>query len=696
MKVKSSERLQTNFTELMQASGMIINDTTLPKLNKIEDEWERFIKGKPINTDIVPKLIYDSWQRSMEYGVDPYRKNVELTPEEIKKQLSDSKNLVSKFGNIILGLQRMARKNGSVVQLFDKEARNIQVLAFSNYYLRQELGMKDIYLAPHDASEPNVGTTSISIAMQENKSVQVFGPEHFNKNLHGTYCSAAPIHNSSGEIIGALNIASYSYKQNKMDTLMLVTFLARLLDNISFTMDTLNELDTYDSINRTIEYLPQGIVYINNNNEVKHYNDKIIEMLGIEKTKAEEGLSKYVNNLKSLGINDYVDNKQISLNINGNKKSFVVSAKKIPGNNIKYEQKIIIIDKAKSNDSKLQGNDVLYKFDDIIGTNEAFTEVKNLAERIAESTSSVLLFGESGSGKELFAQAIHNASLRKNKPFVAINCGAIPFELVESELFGYESGAFTGAAKGGKIGKLEIAFGGTLFLDEVESMPLNIQVKLLRALSTSKICRVGGVKEIPIDIRLISATKKDLLQEADEGNFREDLYYRISIFTLNLPALRERKDDIPVIAKYYIDKYSKDLNLKEIEVEEEFYEALSHYYWRGNIRELRNVIERTMVLLGKEQKLTKNYLPEKILKAHNFKDLKEKIALIQTPKNNCSSLMKMSEEIIIEKLLNEESGNLSRVAERMGISRPTLNQRINGNEKLRDKVLKLRKKHNII
>lgn len=691
MKVKGSDSLQTHFTELIQTSGMIINDTTLPKLNKIENEWKRFIKDKPVNTDIVPKLVYESWQRSMEYGVDPYLDNRELTPEEIRQQLLDSKSLVNKFGNIILGLQRMAKRNGTVVQLFDKEARNVQVLAFSNYYLRKELGVKGIYLAPHDASEANVGTTAISIAMHENKSVQIFGPEHFNKNLHGTYCSAAPIHNSNGEIIGALNIASYSYKQNKMDTLMLATFLARLLDNISFTMDTLNELVTYDlAINRTIEYLPQGIVYINNNNEIKHYNEKIIDMLGLEKTNAMEELAKFVTSLQGYGINDYMESKEISLNTNSGKRTFYISSKKLFNNDSKYEQRIILLEKARKSNEKFQGNAATYTFNDLIGNNKAFTEAKNLAEKIAESTASILLFGESGSGKELFAQAIHNASLRKSSPFVAINCGAIPFELVESEMFGYESGAFTGAAKGGKVGKLEIAYGGTLFLDEIESMPLNIQVKLLRALSTSKICRVGGVKEIPIDVRLISATKKDLLQESDEGNFREDFYYRISTFTLNLPALRERKDDIPILAKYYIDKFSDDLDLKEIKVEEEFYEALSHYYWRGNIRELKNVIERTMVLLGKETKLTQNYLPEKIIKAYNYKHLKNKIGLIK--KDNTSNLIKMSEEIIIEKLLFEENGNLSRIAERMGISRPTLNQKINCNEKLRIRISKLREK----
>ncbi|MDD4239163.1 MAG: sigma 54-interacting transcriptional regulator [Desulfotomaculaceae bacterium] len=691
MQDNRSTRLHDNFADLISTTDMVIDDITLPRLYKTEEEWEKFIKGKPINTDVVPKLIYESWLRSMEYGVNPYFNDRDfLSQEEIKKQILDSKSLVSKFGNIIIGLQRMARKKGSIVQLFDNNARNIQLIAFSKY-LHQGSDVEDMFPVPDNAAELHVGTNAISIALRENKSIQVSGPQHFNKYLHDCYCSAAPIHNSKGEIIGALNITSNSHKQNKLDTLVLVTFLARILDNISFTTDALGELDNFDTtINRTIEYLPQGIVHFSNNNEISRYNDKIIEMLEIDKANPQEDLSKYLSILQGLSNDEYLENREVSLDIRGSKKNFMLTTKNIYKNSNNGVEKIIILEKAKIPNRNLQGNEAIYTFDDIIGNNEAFNEAKDLAKIVAESASSVLLFGESGTGKELFAQAIHNASTRKDNPFVAINCGAIPHELVESELFGYESGAFTGASKGGKLGKLEVAFGGTLFLDEIESMPVNIQVKLLRALSTSKICRVGGIKEIPIDIRLVSATKKDLLQEADSGNFREDLYYRIGIFTLNLPALRERKDDIPVLAKHFIEMFSKELELKKISIEEDFFEALSYYYWRGNIRELRNVIERTIVLLGKGQELTKKYLPEKIVNAYNYKSMKKKINIVKSTKNDSNSLIKMSEEIIIEKLLLEEKGNLGRVAMRMGISRPTLNQKIKSNEKLKHKVAKIR------
>jgi transcriptional regulator with PAS, ATPase and Fis domain len=319
----------------------------------------------------------------------------------------------------------------------------------------------------------------------------------------------------------------------------------------------------------------------------------------------------------------------------------------------------------------------VYTFEDIISENEEFKAVKEYAKKAARTSSSILIHGESGTGKELFAQSMHNESFRKDKPFVAINCGAIPSELIESELFGYEPGAFTGASKGTKLGKLEVASGGSIFFDEIESMSLNVQVKLLRALSSNKITRVGGVDEIPVDIRIIAATKKDLLQEVDQCNFREDLYYRISVINLHIPPLRERIDDIPYLAKSFIKFFAKQANMQEPTVESEFLEALTYYYWRGNVRELRNVIEK-VTLLTDEIKLTINDLPQKIIDAYKYKSLKQKmsIKIHEMKENKNKNILQTGEEMIIELILNEESWNLKKTAERLGISRPTLYKKI--------------------
>ncbi|MCL6570556.1 MAG: sigma 54-interacting transcriptional regulator [Bacillus sp. (in: Bacteria)] len=241
-----------------------------------------------------------------------------------------------------------------------------------------------------------------------------------------------------------------------------------------------------------------------------------------------------------------------------------------------------------------------YDFNDLIGDSPTFLAVKKFSERISTNNSSVLLVGESGTGKELFAHAIHNNSMRATLPFVAINCASIPEQLLESELFGYEDGAFTGAKKGGKKGQFELANNGTLFLDEIGDMPLSMQSKLLRVLQEKEVQRVGGHKSIAVDVRIISATHRDLEMMVEEGKFRQDLYYRLNVIKIEIPPLRKRKEDIPLISISLLKKLEGKFYRKEIELSFEVKERLMEHSWPGNIRELENVLERAInVLDGK-------------------------------------------------------------------------------------------------
>lgn len=331
-----------------------------------------------------------------------------------------------------------------------------------------------------------------------------------------------------------------------------------------------------------------------------------------------------------------------------------------------------------------------FTFDDILGQSESISQVKKLAKRAAIVDSSVLIYGESGSGKEVFAQAIHYESKRKNRPFVAVNCGAIPTDLIESELFGYEAGAFTGATKGGKKGLLEYASGGTLFLDEVESMPLSFQVKILRALSSSSITRIGGFKPIPIDIRLISASKKDLEEEIEKGSFREDLYYRINVIQLRILPLRDRKQDIKPIIDYYIKTVSYKNNIKVSSIEDEFYEHLQAYHWPGNVRELINIIERSLVL-SEGGIIDESVLSSSIKECYTIAKLKKdfnEVFCESLPKEK--NLLKIAEDVIIDRVLREEGYNMSSTAARLGITRPTLYKKI-GNSKVTNSKQTLQK-----
>jgi transcriptional regulator with PAS, ATPase and Fis domain len=238
-----------------------------------------------------------------------------------------------------------------------------------------------------------------------------------------------------------------------------------------------------------------------------------------------------------------------------------------------------------------------YYFSNLIGNSPSFTAVKKLAERVSGSQSAILLLGESGTGKELFASAIHNNSARASFPYVPINCASIPEHLLESELFGYDDGAFTGAKKGGKKGQFQMANRGTIFLDEIGDMPLAMQSKLLRVLQEREILPVGGQKSIPVDVRIIAATHRNLEEMVEEGTFRQDLYYRLNVIKIEIPPLRERNGDIELIAINLLEKLERNFYRKGIVLSNEVVERLNQHKWPGNIRELENVLERSINVL---------------------------------------------------------------------------------------------------
>ena len=315
-------------------------------------------------------------------------------------------------------------------------------------------------------------------------------------------------------------------------------------------------------------------------------------------------------------------------------------------------------------------------FEKMIGKSEKFLLAKAVALKSSRSDASVLIYGESGTGKEVFAESIHFESKRKNAPFIAINCGAIPADLIESELFGYESGAFTGASKQGKIGLLECASGGTLFLDEIESMPLIAQVKILRVLSEGLITPIGSTKTIPVDIRVIAASKKNLNDAVLRGNFREDLYYRINVVEIFIPPLRERKEDIELIFDHYLKTFSQKNSIEISKVEEDFLPLLKSYSWPGNIRELLNIIERAIVL-SENGIINHALLPNEIKERAFALKLKNDFdKIFDGPLPESKNLLELAENIIIERIYSEEKGNLSKTAQRLGLSRPTLYKKI--------------------
>ncbi len=309
-----------------------------------------------------------------------------------------------------------------------------------------------------------------------------------------------------------------------------------------------------------------------------------------------------------------------------------------------------------------------YSFDNIIGKSKIIQEAVVLAEKVARTDATVLLLGETGTGKEVFAQAVHQGGSRNTKPFVAINCSAFSKDLLESEMFGHKAGAFTGALKDTK-GLFETAHTGTVFLDELGEMNLELQAKLLRVLETGEFMKVGDNKQTKINVRIIAATNKNLSEEIEKGNFRQDLFYRISVFPIQLPPLRERAVDIEPLAKHFIKMFSIKINKKITAFAPDFFDLLKKYYWHGNIRELKNVIERSLILTETDT-LTPDSLPYEI----------RLLANTIIPTNNAKQLsafdMASAEKLHIQKVLNYTNGNKTETARLLNIALTTLYRKI--------------------
>lgn len=314
-------------------------------------------------------------------------------------------------------------------------------------------------------------------------------------------------------------------------------------------------------------------------------------------------------------------------------------------------------------------------FGDILGESPAMREAVRTARQYADVNSTVLITGETGTGKEMFAQSIHNLSQRKGEAFVAVNCATIPANLLESELFGYAEGAFTGAKRGGKVGLFELAHNGTIFLDEIGETSLDMQARMLRALEERQIMRVGDDRVIPVDIRVIAATNKDLLKLVDEGKFRSDFYYRLNVLSLSLPSLYECREDLRIMINRFVTRFSRVHNRPEVRFTDGGMRVFEEYRWPGNVRELKNVIERLVVTSNGE--VVDEERAREVLRLARRETAQE-----ERPRVCADSLINRSEYDLIARVMRDTGGNKTHASEKLGISRPTLNRKLKQMEAL--------------
>ena len=376
-------------------------------------------------------------------------------------------------------------------------------------------------------------------------------------------------------------------------------------------------LRRYDSVVNSVH---EGIVATDENDRIIHFNLSAANLLGINPEQAlGKQLSKFFPDLNTVKGLDKTIETEVCYRRHGKKRYFLATVVPVPshGNGMIKGATISLrrLSEIQSYATRLMVDYNKYSFNDILGISHGLRQVKEKLNKAALTDSTILIRGESGTGKELFAHAVHTASHRAKGPFVAINCSAIPESLLESELFGYEEGAFTGAKRGGKPGKFELAEGGILFLDEIGDMPQHLQAKLLRVLENRRIERVGSTELVPINVRIIAATNRHLEEMVERHEFRGDLYYRLSVIPVFIPPLRDRQEDTPVLIEHFLDKYSKKLGRGRQRLDPAAAGMLKDYSWPGNVRELQNAIEYAVNMSESGQLITVDHLPQRITAA---------------------------------------------------------------------------------
>lgn len=619
-------------------------------------------------------LIENSHKRSEDYGIekDSNHSKMILHGDELRKALELNKELIEISKPYIDMVVESVEDRDFIIILTDNNGCILYIKGANE--IKDELGKLNLKIGAY-MDEKNIGTNAMGTAIKENRCIQITAKEHYVNIFQSLTCSAAPIHNSKGEIIGTLNLTGKSNMKHP-HTLGLVIFGVTAIENELYRIKAnyiLNQ--TYNYMKTVIENVDKGIMIVDTHGKIININELGLNILDKRNHNLiNEDINHIIPNFQNVVDRISKNNKPITKEIKLSHASKYKTEVIFKG--IKHNEKIIgIVATLTRLKEENKGNNftgAFFTFNDIIGESDAIKNVITNCKIIANSPSTVLIQGESGTGKEVLAQSIHNYSLRKNNKFIAINCGAIPANIIESELFGYEDGTFTGGKKGGRIGKIELANGGTLFLDEIGEMPLDMQVKLLRVLQEGRVTRLGGSKEISVDMRVIAATNKDLKKEVKRGKFREDLYYRLCVIPIKLPPLKERKGDITKLIEYFLNMKSIKLDKDIPVISNELYNKLLGYNWPGNIRQLENSIENIVNLNGE---LSVDIIDEYEEKVSTNLTIDNKEILEENIKENIKEKSFNLEEIEKRTIINaidSNKHNMTKTAKALGISRNTL------------------------
>ncbi|VEA65853.1 (S)-limonene 6-monooxygenase [Serratia plymuthica] len=605
--------------------------------------WQAFNEGG--QPGWIRKSILQSWQRSRENGIDPEEFVYHSPPaDKLLVILAQNSELIKVAHSIMENL--LAYNPDGHINLTDANGVTL-------HYCGTDLTPVGSILR-----EDVQGTNCTARCLREQRLVYVLSGENWKMALRQRHrqCAAAPVRNAEGAMIGVLTLTATpdNFNAHTLGTVQAAAEavgqqlqLRRLLAEQQSILETLNE----------------GVIVCDRHGRLKtvnRYARQIFDGLEPGELPIDQLLRPQSGSLLTMPFCN--DREMVFMPEGKPALSCVISLMPAPDDgrvlSLRENQRIRAITR------RVMGVSASYTFDMIYGHSSRIREAIARARTSSRSDSTVLLTGESGTGKELFAQAIHNGSARSNEPFVAVNCGALPRDLVQSELFGYVDGAFTGSRRGGSAGKFELADGGTLLLDEIGEMPLDAQTSLLRVLQESEVLRVGATHPVKVNVRIVAATNCDLALAVEKGAFRRDLYYRLNVISLSVPPLRERREDIVGLVNGFIHKLCTRMKKIPPQVSPQAMACLSAWHWPGNVRELENLVER-MVNLCEGLQIDVGDLPEEITRERT------------DPEAAPSARLEDNERTHIMQVIESSGGNLRQAARMLGLSRTTLYNKIN-------------------
>ncbi|NVZ70652.1 sigma-54 interaction domain-containing protein [Pseudomonas costantinii] len=543
----------------------------------LERAWRDCLAGQVERPADVRQVIWDSWRRSVEAGIDPNDNQYRfVAPQALAAALATHRVLIAAAAQVMQGL--LAYNPRGHINLTDTDGTTLYFCGL------------DITPVGSRLLESVQGTNCTGLALAEDHLVYVLAEENFGSGLRQRrmHCAAAPIKNAQGQTLAMLTLTAEPgwFHFHTLGTVQAAA------EGVSRQMALQALLEEQQAV---LEVLNEGLVVLDERGCIKALNRYARQLFGV-------GLELLGSPFQRLGRSELSDAillrggeavRDLDCTFHLQDRSQLACLVSV----CPLDQGGVIVSlrenrRIREITRRIIGTQASYTFETIQGHSRAIQDALHLGRIASRSDSTTLILGESGTGKELFAQAIHNGSERNKGPFVAVNCGAIPRDLVQSELFGHVEGAFTGSARGGSAGKFELADGGTIFLDEIGDMSFDAQVSLLRVLQEGEVTRVGAKNSRQVDVRIIAATHRNLSQAVAEGAFREDLYYRLNVLNLTVPPLRMRREDIPLLARHFLGRCARSLRKSVQGFSPEALELLSAYAWPGNVRELENSIER--------------------------------------------------------------------------------------------------------